>query len=232
MKLLIDIQGCQTNSQYRGIGRYSFQIVKAILENKEDHTIILFANGNFKDSLYKLRSEFLKYIPDENFIVFNAEFPVAEINNENSVRCRLAEIYREKLISTIKPDAVLITSLFEGFEDNAVTSIGRTGSKPFTAVILYDLIPYLYPDPNWPPEYHSYYDKKIQSFKHAIIFFGGHFLKLPIFAFPRNLFFDRARRESPTYRERIGDFHNGGRGTCPFFSFFGPSEDVPPPSIP
>ena len=167
MKLLIDIQGCQTNSQYRGIGRYSFQIVKAILENKEDHTIILFANGNFKDSLYKLRSEFLKYIPDENFIVFNAEFPVAEINNENSVRCRLAEIYREKLISTIKPDAVLITSLFEGFEDNAVTSIGRTGSKPFTAVILYDLIPYLYPDPNWPPEYHSYYDKKIQSFKHA-----------------------------------------------------------------
>ena len=39
---------------------------------------------------------------------------------------------------------VLVGSLFEGFIDNAVTSIGRGPNKIPTAVILYDAIPLIY----------------------------------------------------------------------------------------
>ncbi|QGZ54015.1 glycosyltransferase [Paraburkholderia acidiphila] len=60
---------------------------------------------------------------------------------------------------------MLLTSLFEGFVDDAVTSVGLLGNGPLTAVTLYDLIPYLNPDPNWPGHYKNYYDLKIASLK-------------------------------------------------------------------
>ncbi len=65
------------------------------------------------------------------------------------------------------PDAVILTSLFEGFVDDAITSVGALGDTPFTAVTLYDLIPYLNPDPNWPAHYKDYYSRKIASLKRA-----------------------------------------------------------------
>lgn len=163
MKLLIDLQGCQTASQFRGIGRYSAALAQGIVRNAGEHEIVLLANGAFSEGIESLRAQFLPHVSERNFIVFDSERPVAEIDPGNAVRARLAEIERERLISSIAPDAVLLTSLFEGFVDDAVTSIGTTGSRPVTAVVLYDLIPYLSPDPNWPPNYKDYYDRKIKS---------------------------------------------------------------------
>jgi glycosyltransferase involved in cell wall biosynthesis len=167
MKILIDLQGCQTASRHRGIGRYSLALAKAIVRNRGEHRVILLANGAFAEGQAELRSHFFGQIPDHDFIVFDAEFPVAEFDTANTARARFAEIARERLISNIAPDAVLLTSLFEGFVDDAVTSIGWLGTKPLTVVTLYDLIPYLNPDPNWPSHYKPYYDRKIESLKQA-----------------------------------------------------------------
>jgi glycosyltransferase involved in cell wall biosynthesis len=167
MKILIDLQGCQTESRHRGIGRYSFALAKAIAKNRGAHEVYLLASSAFADSVSVLKSAFSPFIAEQNFIVFDADFPVAEIDPANSVRCRLAEMSRERLIATIAPDIVLITSLFEGFLDDAVTSIGSIGARPCTAVVLYDLIPLLRPDPDWPAEYLSHYAKKIGWLNHA-----------------------------------------------------------------
>lgn len=166
MKILLDLQG-QTASRHRGIGRYSLSLAQAIVRNRGQHQIILLANGAFGEQLHELRSHFDLSEGEVDFVVFDADFPVAEIDPVNEASCRLAEITRERFIEQLKPDVVLLTSLFEGFLDDAVTSIGTSGSGPLSAVVLYDLIPFLSPDPYWPKEYQPYYDRKIESLKRA-----------------------------------------------------------------
>ncbi|BDC39217.1 glycosyltransferase [Paraburkholderia terrae] len=167
MKIVLDLQGCQSASRFRGIGRYSLALVKGVLRNRGNHSIKLLLNGLYANGLDDLRQRLQAEMPAEDIIVFDAEGPVAEFDTGNTARARLAELARERLIRSINPDVVLLTSLFEGFVDDAVTSVGLLGDGPFTAVTLYDLIPYLNPDPNWPAHYKNYYDLKIESLKRA-----------------------------------------------------------------
>lgn len=167
MKIILDLQGCQSASRFRGIGRYSLALAKAIVRNRNQHSVTLLLNGLYADGLDDLKAQFSGDIDGVDVIVFDAEGPVAEFDVNNAPRARLAELARERLIKSISPDVVLLTSLFEGFVDDAVTSIGLLGDGPFTAVTLYDLIPYLNPDPNWPSHYRNYYDLKIESLKRA-----------------------------------------------------------------
>lgn len=167
MKILIDLQGCQSLSRLRGIGRYSLALAKAIVRNRGNHTVMLLLNGLYADGLNELKAQFSEEIPAEHIFVFDADGPVAEADPSNSWRARIAELVRERVVAAIAPDVVLLTSLFEGFVDDAITSIDLLGDGPFTAVTLYDLIPYLNPDPNWPTHYKGYYDRKIESLKRA-----------------------------------------------------------------
>ncbi|WP_322015066.1 glycosyltransferase [Paraburkholderia sp. J12] len=167
MELLIDLQGCQSASRFRGIGRYSLALVQAIVRNRGSHSIKLLLNGLYPEGLDELRKTFEGELAVDEILVFTADGPVAEFDTANTGRARLAELARERLIQSVAPDAVLLTSLFEGFVDEAVTSVGLLEDGPFTAVTLYDLIPYLNPDPNWPGHYKNYYDLKIDSLKRA-----------------------------------------------------------------
>ncbi len=167
MEILIDLQGCQSASRFRGIGRYSLALVKAIVRNRGTHSVKLLLNGLYPEGLDELRLAFADELTPDDFLVFTADGPVAEFDTANTHRARLAELARERLIQSVKPDAVLLTSLFEGFVDDAVTSVGLLEGGPFTAVTLYDLIPYINPDPNWPGHYKAYYDLKILSLKRA-----------------------------------------------------------------
>ncbi len=40
MRIVIDMQGAQTESRFRGIGRYSLSLAKAIVQNRGDHAAI------------------------------------------------------------------------------------------------------------------------------------------------------------------------------------------------
>ena len=39
MRILIDLQGAQSKSRFRGIGRYTLSLAKAIAKNRGDHEI-------------------------------------------------------------------------------------------------------------------------------------------------------------------------------------------------
>lgn len=91
--------------------------------------------------------------------------PVAEINENNAERRDAAEILREAFIAQLKPDVLHICSLFEGYIDDAINSIGRFNTKCTVSVALYDLIPllneeyYLASNPN----YEKFYRNKIEQ---------------------------------------------------------------------
>lgn len=168
MRILIDMQGAQSESRFRGIGRYSLALALGIARNASEHEIWLLLNGALEPSIADLRNAFDGLVPAERIRVFDIPTPVAEINAANTSRCRAAEMLREHFIEQLAPDAVLVTSLFEGYIDDSVVSAGRFASAARTAVVLYDLIPFLNPDAYLgTPEQRQHYAGKIASLRAA-----------------------------------------------------------------
>lgn len=140
MRIVIDLQGAQTASRKRGIGRYTLDLTHGIIRNREEHEVILVLNDMLSDSVLDLRDEFRDVLPRSNIRVWSAPGPTPVSNPENKDRADRANAIREAFIESLEPDVVLVTSLFEGLGDDAVTSV-NTASRARTAVILYDLIP-------------------------------------------------------------------------------------------
>jgi len=168
MRILIDLQGAQTESRFRGIGRYSLSIAQAIARNAGHHEVWLALSGAFPDSIADLRAAFDGLVPPERIRVFDVPRPVAEHETTNRWRARAAEHVRAHFLAEMQADVVLVTSLFEGYVDDAVTRIDKDMPGVRTAAILYDLIPYLKPEVYLPTTLlRQYYDRKIDSLRNA-----------------------------------------------------------------
>lgn len=168
MRIVIDLQGGQTVSRFRGIGRYSLSLAMAIARNAGSHDIWLVLNDIFYESVMSIRNAFEGLIPQEKIRVFQTLSPVSEIDNSNFWRIKTSEILREEFIKKLNPDVVYVTSLFEGYNDNAIVSIGSNGAQLCTAVTLYDLIPLLnQEDYLINNSLRNFYFRKIESIRNA-----------------------------------------------------------------
>lgn len=172
MRIVIDLQGAQTESRFRGIGRYTLAFAQGVLRNRGEHEILLVLSGLFPDTIEPIRAAFRGLLPAQNILVWHAPGPVQEGQPGNSCRREVAELLREAFLASLQPDLIHICSLFEGYSDDAVTSIGRFDTGTPVSVILYDLIPLLNPaqylKPN--PAYERYYLRKIESLQRAALY--------------------------------------------------------------
>ena len=172
MRIVIDLQGAQTESRFRGIGRYSFELSLALARNRKQHEVIIALNGLFSDTIEPIRAAFDTVLPQENIRVWECPGPTSYRDPSNSTRRGVAEIIREGFLASLNPDIILITSLFEGFGDDAITSIGKLPLATAPVVtILYDLIPLIRPDSNFQnnPVYQRYYADKLSCLKRSSI---------------------------------------------------------------
>ena len=135
------MQGVQSGSRLRGIGRYTLAFTNALIFNNSNHEIVLLFNGLFPESVEWARSYFAGKLSQKNIRVWMATEQVNYINENNTCHRKVAELIREASILSLNPDIVLISSLFEGISENAVTSINEFTPNLRTAVIFYDLIP-------------------------------------------------------------------------------------------
>lgn len=169
MRIVIDMQGAQTGSRFRGIGRYTISLVEAIVRNNGQHDIVLALNGLFYESVESIKKYFESLLPADAIKVWYAPSGFQESNPGYADRRERAEIIREAALASYCPDIILVTSLFEGYAEDAVTSIGRYDRQTPVVVILYDLIPLLNPkqylESN--PVYEKYYRRKIESLNKA-----------------------------------------------------------------
>jgi glycosyltransferase involved in cell wall biosynthesis len=169
MRIVIDMQGAQTESRFRGIGRYTMAFAQAVVRNRGEHQIFLALSGLFPDTIEPIRATFNDLLPQENIRVWHAPGPVKECEAGNDTRRQVAEIMREAFLTSLQPDVIHVTSLFEGFVDDAVTSIGRFDQDTAVSVSLYDLIPLINPAQylTLNPTYAAYYQRKIGSLNKA-----------------------------------------------------------------
>ena len=168
MRIVIDMQGAQAVNHLRGIGRYTLAFSQALVRLRNGHEVVLALNGAFPEAISVIREAFAPVLPAENIRVWSAPIPVNALDDANTSRARIAEIIREAFLAALRPDVVVVTSLFEGFGDNGLTSIGLLHNMP-TAVIMYDLIPLInrqsYLASN--SEMELWYERKLEHLRRA-----------------------------------------------------------------
>lgn len=174
MRIVIDMQGAQSSANWnRGIGRYTMSLALAIVRNRGVHEVVLALNGAFPVAAERIRASFEGLLSKDNIRVWNAVTPMAYINPQNNWRRQSGELVREAFLDSLHPDFLIISSLFEGLIDDAVTSIKCISARYLTAVILYDLIPYIHRQPYLEnPVVENWYLEKIEHFRRADLWLG------------------------------------------------------------
>lgn len=174
MRIVIDMQGAQTESRFRGIGRYTQAFAQAVVRNRGEHEIILVLSGLFPDTIAPIRTAFHGLLPRENIRVWHAPGPLREDHPGNDSRHQMAEVIREAFLASLLPDVIHVSSLFDGCGNDAVASIGSFDKKTPVTAILYDLIPLLnadaYLEPH--PRFKNYYLRKVGYLKQAAVLFA------------------------------------------------------------
>ncbi|EAW40383.1 putative Glycosyltransferase [marine gamma proteobacterium HTCC2080] len=146
MRIVLDCQSLQSASRKRGIGRYTRCVLAALRPYTANHEFILLFNARLSSTLDQARFEAAELLPQAQLVVFDVPAPTAGRSSSNSLRRDLAELIREQFIAELRPDVVHVFSLFEGFLDNVVTSIGRLPSSYPVSSTFFDLIPLLNPE--------------------------------------------------------------------------------------
>lgn len=145
--LLIDLQACQSLVHgSRGIGKYAMSLVRSLLRQAADRRVSFLINGDMEESAAELRRGLLAEVDLHDIYIWTAPFPRNAADDSHRWRGDAARLVRDALIESIAPDCLLITSFFEGWMDNCVCELPSAETGVATAVIVYDLIPYIYED--------------------------------------------------------------------------------------
>lgn len=173
MKIVIDLQGAQSASRFRGIGRYSLSLTQALVRNKGIHQIDLLLNGLFTETLEHIFDSFKDLLPIEHIHIWNGCGPANYSDSKNAYRIEASEILYESYVKKLNPDILFFTSVVEGFEDDVVISTSKIYSF-HTASIFYDLIPLMNPAQYLPKNsrFEEFYFKRVDILKKSNLLFG------------------------------------------------------------
>lgn len=142
MHVLIDVQACQSESRFRGIGRSTLAMSRAMIRNAGEHRVSILINGMYPiDSINDVKMAYQDLLSEEDMFIFSAIAPTRYADVNNHARRKAAEIARDIAISNINPDIVFIPSYFEGLFDNFIVSISNNPVPWKTVCLIYDLIP-------------------------------------------------------------------------------------------
>ena len=163
MRIVIDVQGMQSESRFRGIGRYIGSLLDALVKLNTDHDIVLIASAAFPQSVIDLRNRYDKDYANCSVVQWHGVFPVAAASKDNKSRAIVSRSLMHAFVNSLQPDVFLCTAIFEGFIDNAMTVIPSQTSRDYLcAAIVYDLIPLRMPENYLTDEqYAAFYKHKL-----------------------------------------------------------------------
>ena len=143
MRIVVDLQGAQNESRYRGIGRYSLSLVKALIAGCGQHRIIVLLSDLFPETIDPIRQALGDLLVQCEFRVWSGIGPTDERKPQNRWRKQVSELLREAFIAQLDADVLIAASVVDSPGDNTIVSIGKL-TPIYTAAILYDLIPLMY----------------------------------------------------------------------------------------
>ena len=152
MRLVIDLQGSQGTSRWRGIGRYSRALALAMARGRGAHDVWIALSESYAAEAEELRDAFAGVLPPDRVVTWKAPAGTAEEPPANDARRAAAERLRAAFLASLRPDLVHVSSLFEGFGEDVVTGVPDDTDLPPTVYTLYDLIPFLRQDTYLPSD--------------------------------------------------------------------------------
>lgn len=169
MHILIDVQGYQSESKFRGIGRSTLAMSRALIRNAGPHRVSILINGMFPlQNVEDVKNAYRDILPTEEMFIFSGCGPTAYREIENHERFEAARVVRDFAIANINPDIVYVTSLFEGYDDDFTISIPKKSHPWKTVTVCHDLIPLLNKERYLgDPNYHKFYMDRLQEFELA-----------------------------------------------------------------
>lgn len=157
MRLIIDMQGAQTASHVRGIGRYTMGLVESLIRNRGEHEVLLAVNGMLSESIDVIREAFTDLLPKGNIRVWYTPTPIAYSAPRSAENRSIAlEIYSAFLLS-LNPDVVLATSMIEGWGDDYFCDFSKLKGRALLSAVVYDFIPKKNPNQYLPTSEHRFW---------------------------------------------------------------------------
>lgn len=146
MRVVIDMQGAQTASRFRGIGRYTMGLVDGLVRNRGKHEIFLAVNGILSESIDAIRDAFADILPSENICVWYTPSPVAYAELESIENRKIAVDIYSSFILSLKPDVILSISMMEGYGDEFFCDFSNLKGKALLSCVIHDFMPLKEPD--------------------------------------------------------------------------------------
>lgn len=144
MKIVLDLQGAQSHSRHRGIGRYTVSMAKAFAAQAAHHEVWLALNGRHDASSIDLIKQFTGLIPRERMLINELPSDIAGCAAHNHRRTQAAAAAHANFLGSLHADCIWHSSMFEGWGDDSTAALGTGGDDRHVAT-LYDLIPLLNP---------------------------------------------------------------------------------------
>ncbi len=166
MRIAIDLQGIQSDgSRTRGIGRYSKEIVRAIIEQPSENEYVLVANASLRDVSEDFLPQLEKY-NNLNYLKWSSPGPLDYLS-KNDTAALVAKYLRSYAFSRLNVDLILITSFLEGFTENCILDFDNDFLKVPILSIFYDAIPLINPKLylHHNPDFESFYLDKLKKIK-------------------------------------------------------------------
>lgn len=172
MRIVVDMQGAQTGSRFRGIGRYTMALARALVRHRGRHEVVLALNGALEDSIEPIRAAFDDLLPQDMIKVWHGLWPLGDGEGGYALNRSLAELSREVFLRSLCPDIIHISSYFEDCGEGVVVGLGCMGADVPVSVSVYDFIPLIhkerYLDPH--PAYARQYLAKVEQMRGAQLF--------------------------------------------------------------
>jgi glycosyltransferase involved in cell wall biosynthesis len=174
MRILLDLQGCQSqSSRQRGIGRYSMAFARALLHKGVAHEFHVLLNGAFPATIAAIEGELAGLLPADRLHVFHAPQGCADNRTPQRWRTRASAAIRRCAIQQVQPDIVHVSSLFEGLVDDCVAEIDPALDGVPASVTVYDFIPYIHAARYLAaPAARDWYMRRLESMKRAALLLG------------------------------------------------------------
>ena len=142
MRIVVDLQGMQTpGSAHRGVGRYTENLVEAMLRLRGRHEIVLALNGAFARSFDRIKERFAEWVSPGDFHVWQHFYDTAAVNGAPASLIRVAQTTREHFLHALAPDVIFSTNLQEGLIDAAVTGVRSIACDAVYCTTLHDVVP-------------------------------------------------------------------------------------------
>ena len=163
MRIAIDLQACQTASRFRGIGRYSLDLTRAILAARGEHEIVLGLDGTYPAAATDVAETLRAQAGPAALSRYYYPGPNRVHGDQEDVLRPAAEVLIARHYQRLAPDSIHVHSLFEGYGEHA----GGMSALPdvsgaVSSATLYDLIPLIFAEHYFRnADYAAWYRRKL-----------------------------------------------------------------------